>query len=53
MRNSRVVVGIISLIAGLVAAVPVAADTVTLLSTKDNTLYEPITQDGFADMSDL
>jgi len=28
------------------------ADTVTLTSVKDNTLYEPIAQDAFADMSD-
>jgi len=28
------------------------ADTVTLTSIKDNTLYEPIAQDAFADMSD-
>jgi len=30
----------------------VLADTVTLNPTKDNTLYEPIAQDGFADRSD-
>jgi len=31
---------------------PLFADTVQLLPTKDNTLYEPIAQDGFADRSD-
>ena len=42
------------LIASLVAlgATQALADTVTLQPIKDNTLYEPITQDGFADRSD-
>jgi spore coat protein A len=31
---------------------PALADTATLLPVKDNTLYEPIAQDGFADVSD-
>jgi spore coat protein A len=30
---------------------PVLADTVQLLPSKDNTLYEPVSQDGFADTS--
>ncbi len=53
MRTSRCLVGMIFLlIVGLVAAVPAGADTVTLIPTKDNTLYEPISPDGFADKSD-
>jgi len=53
MKRSPVVSGLVLLIAaGGLAAVPAAADTVTLPPTKDNTLYEPITQDGFADKSD-
>lgn len=31
---------------------PAFADTVTILPAKDNTLYEPIAPDGFADKSD-
>jgi hypothetical protein len=34
------------------AAVTAWADTATLFPIKDNTLYEPIAQDGFADRSD-
>jgi spore coat protein A len=38
---------------GLVALAPPArADVVTIGASKDNTLYEPIQQDGFADVSD-
>ena len=33
-------------------ALPVAADSVTLLPSRDNTLYEPIAQDAFLDKSD-
>jgi spore coat protein A len=33
-------------------ALAASADTVTLISIKDNTLYEPIAPDAFADMSD-
>jgi cysteine-rich repeat protein len=42
------------ILAGMVAlgATPALADTVTLQPIKDNTLYEPIAQDGFADRSD-
>ena len=36
----------------ILPAAPLFADTVELLPVKDNTLYEPITQDGFADKSD-
>jgi spore coat protein A len=39
-------------VVGCLAPGAARADTVTLLPTKDNTLYEPITQDGFADRSD-
>jgi spore coat protein A len=35
-----------------VIALPATADSVTLLPIKDNTLYEPIAQDAFADRSD-
>ncbi|MBI1950151.1 MAG: multicopper oxidase domain-containing protein [Acidobacteria bacterium] len=53
MRTSGGVArNLILLIAGLLMAVPAGADTVTLLPTKDNTLYEPIAQDGFQDRSD-
>jgi hypothetical protein len=37
---------------GIIASEPVHADQVTLLPIKDNTLYEPIQQDGYADRSD-
>src|SRR5262245_39206819 len=41
------------LLAGLVPATDLLrADTVTLTPVKDNTLYEPIQQDTYADMSD-
>ena len=36
----------------VVVVLPAAADSVTLLPIKDNTLYEPIAQDQFADKSD-
>ncbi len=39
-------------IAALSIALPLQADSVTLLPTKDNTLYEPIAQDSFLDKSD-
>jgi len=42
--------GLVSL--ALFAGAPSFADTVTLTSIKDNTLYEPIQQDALADMSD-
>ncbi len=37
---------------GILAPRLALADTVTLPPAKDNTLYEPIAQDGFQDMSD-
>ncbi len=37
---------------GLLASGPAVADTVTLNPAKDNTLYEPISQDSFLDKSD-
>jgi spore coat protein A len=36
----------------LVAPAPLSADTVQINPVKDNTLYEPIAQDAFADRSD-
>ena len=39
-------------VVGLLAPVPAVADTVTLQPSKDNTLFEPITQDSFLDRSD-
>jgi spore coat protein A len=46
--------GRILLLATIVLLVwgPALSNTVTLQPTKDNTLYEPIAQDGFADRSD-
>jgi len=51
IRNTggRILLG---LVVGLLASGPVLSNTATLQPTKDNTLYEPITQDGFADRSD-
>ncbi len=40
------------LVLGMPGARPLLADTVQLLPTQDNTLYEPIAQDGFTDVSD-
>ena len=40
------------IVAVLAATLPAVADTVTLNPIKDNTLYEPIQQDAYADMSD-
>jgi spore coat protein A len=39
-------------VGAFVTTTPLLADTVELLPAKDNTLYEPIAQDGFADKSD-
>ena len=41
--------GFVTICAGMT---PLLADTVTLQPIKDNTLYEPVVQDAFADMSD-
>src|SRR5688572_28961533 len=53
MRTSR---GARRILLFLLAVIPFAAltraDTVTLQPTKDNTLYEPIAPDAFADRSD-
>ncbi len=43
---------VLSLILIFLPAPAILADTVTLNPIKDNTLYEPIQQDGFADRSD-
>ena len=40
------------LLLALTAAAPSYADSVTLTPVKDNTLYEPIQADAYADMSD-
>ncbi len=43
---------VLFLIVGLSAFGPALADTVSLQPSKDNTLFEPIAQDGFQDRSD-
>ncbi|HSP56333.1 MAG TPA: DNRLRE domain-containing protein, partial [Dehalococcoidia bacterium] len=43
---------LLGLMMGLLATGPLLANTATLQPAKDNTLYEPISQDGFADRSD-
>jgi len=43
---------ILILVASLLIAAPVFSNTATLQPTKDNTLYEPISPDAFADRSD-
>ncbi len=50
--TTRFPVLLLSLVAGLLVPGLVHADTATLLPSKDNTLYEPIAQDNFLDMSD-
>jgi hypothetical protein len=42
----------LTLVASLLISMPALANTSTLQPTKDNTLYEPILQDAFADRSD-
>ena len=49
-RGSRRVV--LTLVASLLISMPALANTSTLQPVKDNTLYEPILQDAFADRSD-
>jgi spore coat protein A len=51
-RKWRFVVAAIAAVCGLIAPAPLVADTVQLGGVKDNTLYEPIAQDGFEDRSD-
>ena len=50
--RARNLFGAAAVVVAFAAAVPAAADTVTLNPIKDNTLYEPIAQDAFADRSD-
>ncbi|HKQ96509.1 MAG TPA: multicopper oxidase domain-containing protein, partial [Candidatus Polarisedimenticolia bacterium] len=52
MTAIRIVRAVLLGLAALLAASRAAADTVTLTPSKDNTLYEPIAQDGFQDRSD-
>ncbi len=51
-RFTQFAVTALCVTATLLPASLLRADTVTLQPSKDNTLYEPITQDAFADMSD-
>ena len=51
-RVCRCAIPILLLAALVLAADLPHADTVTLTPVKDNTLYEPIQQDAYADMSD-
>jgi spore coat protein A len=48
----RLAFGVACSLLAVFAVAPSRADTVTLSSVKDNTLYEPISQDAYADMSD-
>jgi cysteine-rich repeat protein len=52
MSRKWSVVSIVLAVSACLAPAPLLADTVTLSAAKDNTLYEPISQDAYADVSD-